>query len=102
MSFDTLQALRAYGSGVSGAVQTPNAPQESGDSDFSTMVGSALRDASATLTRAETLSSQAAAGRAELVDVVTAVAAAEVTLETVISVRDQVVQAYQEVLRMPI
>jgi flagellar hook-basal body complex protein FliE len=45
---------------------------------------------------------QAAAGRADIVDVVTAIAAAETTLETVITVRDQVIQAYQEILRMPI
>ena len=31
-----------------------------------------------------------------------AIAAAETQLETVIAVRDQVIQAYQEILRMPI
>ena len=45
---------------------------------------------------------QAATGRADLVDVVTAVAAAEATLETVVAVRDQVIKAYQDILRMPI
>jgi flagellar hook-basal body complex protein FliE len=34
--------------------------------------------------------------------VVTAVAAAEATLETVIAVRDEVIKAYQEIMRMPI
>ena len=34
--------------------------------------------------------------------VVTAIAAAETQLQTVIAVRDQVIQAYQEILRMPI
>jgi flagellar hook-basal body complex protein FliE len=43
-----------------------------------------------------------AAGKAELVDVVTAVANAETTLETVISLRDRVITAYQEIMRMPI
>jgi flagellar hook-basal body complex protein FliE len=41
-------------------------------------------------------------GRAELIDVVTAVASAESSLETVIAVRDQVISAYQEIMRMPI
>ena len=45
---------------------------------------------------------QAATGKADLVDVVTAVAAAEATLETVVTVRDQVIKAYQDILRMPI
>ena len=43
-----------------------------------------------------------AAGKAELVDIVTAVANAETTLETVISLRDRVITAYQEIMRMPI
>jgi flagellar hook-basal body complex protein FliE len=34
--------------------------------------------------------------------VVTAVTNAELTLETVVAVRDRVVQAYQDILRMPI
>lgn len=41
-------------------------------------------------------------GRADVVDVVTAVAETEVLLETVVTVRDRVIQAYQEILRMPI
>ena len=42
------------------------------------------------------------AGRAELIDVVTAISSAEASLETVMAVRDQVIQAYQEIMRMPI
>ena len=39
---------------------------------------------------------------AELVDIVTAVSNAEVTLETVMAVRDRVIAAYQEIIKMPI
>ena len=42
------------------------------------------------------------AGKAELVDVVTDISAAETSLETVMAVRDQVISAYQEIMRMPI
>lgn len=42
------------------------------------------------------------AGNAELVDVVTAISAAEVTLETVVAVRDKVIGAYNDIIRMPI
>ena len=45
---------------------------------------------------------KAAAKDAEIVDVVTAVANAEVTLETVMTVRDRVISAYQEIMKMPI
>ena len=41
-------------------------------------------------------------GKAELVDVVTAVASAQTSLETAMAVRDQVISAYQEIMRMPI
>ena len=37
-----------------------------------------------------------------IVDVVTAVAEAETTLQTVVTVRDKVISAYQEIMRMPI
>lgn len=76
-----------------GQVQGPN---------FGTMVKDAVGSVEATLTGAEQLTAQAATGQAELVDVVTAMAAAEVQLETVVAVRDQVIRAYQEILRMPI
>jgi flagellar hook-basal body complex protein FliE len=45
---------------------------------------------------------QMAAGKADLVDVVTAVAETEVAVETLVSVRDKVIQAYEEIFRMPI
>lgn len=38
----------------------------------------------------------------DVVDVVTAVTNAEVTLETAIAVRDRIIQAYQSIIRMPI
>jgi flagellar hook-basal body complex protein FliE len=41
-------------------------------------------------------------GKAELIDVATAISAAEASLETVMAVRDQVISAYQEIMRMPI
>ena len=42
------------------------------------------------------------AGEAELNDVITAVANAEVTLKTAVALRERVIGAYKEVLRMPI
>jgi len=51
---------------------------------------------------AEKVGMDAVAGKAELTDVVTALAHAESTLQTVVTVRDKMIQAYQEILRMPI
>ncbi|MGE0417324.1 MAG: flagellar hook-basal body complex protein FliE [Acetobacteraceae bacterium] len=41
-------------------------------------------------------------GTANLTDVVTALAQAELTLQTATAIRDRVVQAYQDIIRMPI
>lgn len=43
-----------------------------------------------------------AAGKADLVDVVTAVAESEVAVNTLVSVRDKVIAAYEEIMHMPI
>jgi len=51
---------------------------------------------------AELKASGAIQGKGDLVDVVTAVQAAEVSLETVVAIRDKVIAAYQEIMRMPI
>ena len=41
-------------------------------------------------------------GKANIVDVVTAVSETEVAVEAMVSVRDRVIQAYEEIMRMPI
>ena len=43
-----------------------------------------------------------AAGKANIVDVVTAVAETEVAIDTLVSVRDKVISAYEEIMKMPI
>lgn len=45
---------------------------------------------------------QAVTGKADVVDVVTAVAESELALDTLVSVRDKVIAAYEEIMRMPI
>jgi flagellar hook-basal body complex protein FliE len=55
-----------------------------------------------TLRKGEQQSAQAVAGQVDIRDVVMAVNNAEVTLQTAVAVRDKVIQAYQEIMRMPI
>ena len=43
-----------------------------------------------------------AAGRSNVVDVVTAVAETEVAVESLVAVRDRMIAAYEEIMRMPI
>ena len=74
------------------------APGES----FGTMVRDLIGDASAAGMKSEQVTADAMMGQADLTDVVMAVNNAELTLQTVIAIRDKVVEAYQEVVRMPI
>ena len=48
------------------------------------------------------MSVAAAAGKADIVDVVSSVTNAEVTLQAVVAVRDKVIEAYQDIMKMPI
>lgn len=50
----------------------------------------------------EKMSADAVMGKADITDVVQAVTEAEVTLQTMVAVRDKVIGAYQEIMRMPI
>jgi flagellar hook-basal body complex protein FliE len=43
-----------------------------------------------------------AVGKANIVDVVTAVAESEVAIDAVVAVRDKVIQAYEDIMKMPI
>ncbi len=43
-----------------------------------------------------------AQGKANVMDVVTAVAETDVAVSTLVSVRDRVIQAYEEIMKMPI
>ncbi len=101
MAIDPLSGARAYQQAARAVQQGAGA---AGDDkvDFGGLVQEAVRQAGASAKAAEVSGLQVAAGRGDIVDVVTAIAAAEVQLETVIAVRDQVIQAYQEILRMPI
>ncbi|MFT4274723.1 MAG: flagellar hook-basal body complex protein FliE [Rhodopseudomonas sp.] len=43
-----------------------------------------------------------ASGKSNVMDVVTAVAETDVAVSTLVSVRDRVIQSYEEIMRMPI
>jgi len=75
---------------------------QAGGGDFADLVKSALDEARRIGERSEQLSMQGIRDNADLNQVITAVAEAEVTLQTVVSIRDKVIDAYKEILRMPI
>jgi flagellar hook-basal body complex protein FliE len=68
--------------------------------------GSVLKDVMTSVTasgRKSDVQAQAVAmGKANMIDVVTAVAESETAIQALVSVRDKVIAAYEEILKMPI
>ncbi len=71
-------------------------------SSFADLLKQGLSQASKTGKTAETMEVNGIAGKADMRDVVLAVANAEQALTTVVNVRDKVMSAYQEIMKMPI
>ena len=69
---------------------------------FGSMLKGALGSVVDAGRKAESQTQAVAAGKANIVDVVTAVSETEVAVEALVSVRDKVIQAYEEIMRMPI
>lgn len=69
---------------------------------FTDLVGDALKTAEGHLKTSETVTQDMAKGKADIADVAAAVSQAEVTLQTVISIRDTMVQSFREIMQMPI
>src|ERR1700744_4427083 len=71
-------------------------------SSFSTMLKDALDPVNLAAQKGDTPAQAVATGKANMIDVVTAVAETETTFQTLVSVRDKVIAAYEDVLKMPI
>ncbi|MES1990648.1 MAG: flagellar hook-basal body complex protein FliE [Pseudomonadota bacterium] len=100
-------ALNAYAQaarmgGSAGAPQV-GAAKEAAGGNFGDFLKNAINDTVNTGKASEQQMAVSTAGKeGSLVDVVTAVAEAEATLQTVVAVRDKVIAAYQDIIRMPI
>jgi flagellar hook-basal body complex protein FliE len=70
--------------------------------NFGDMLRTAANSVVDTVAQGEHASLQAAVGKADLAKVTEAVNNAEVAVQTVVAIRDRVVQAYQDIMRMPI
>ena len=97
-----LLAVKAYAAAQNGGVNVVKSSGPADGTSFASLVQNAMTDTVQASKAAETQIAAQVQGKAELIDVVTAVSAAEASLETVMAVRDQVIAAYQEIMRMPI
>ncbi len=69
---------------------------------FGDILKTKAMEAVETVRGGEKATAQAITGEASLPEVVQAITASEITLQTVVAVRDRLVTAYQEIMRMPV
>jgi len=70
--------------------------------DFGKLLTEAVQGVVDTGKASEAKSMELLTGKGDMVDVVTAMSQAEIAMETMVTVRDKVIAAYEEIMRMPI
>ncbi|NNM71643.1 flagellar hook-basal body complex protein FliE [Enterovirga aerilata] len=93
---------RLLSAGGQGGGLSPGLSAAAGGGSFTALLEQAVGGVAEAGRKAEAQAVAAAGGKADLVDVVTAVAESETALQTLVAVRDKVIAAYEEILRMPI
>jgi flagellar hook-basal body complex protein FliE len=97
---DPNAALQAYAN--SAAIQKGGDNSSGGAGGFASFLEKGLTGALGDIKTAETMSAQAITGKADLTEVVQAVNSAELALRTVTGVRDRMIAAYQDIMRMQV
>ena len=92
MDIKLTQALRGY---AANKIDTSNAVETSA-------LGKAAKDFAETLAESEQIAHNAMVGKADPHALVEALANSQLAVETAVTIRDRVVEAYQEILRMPV
>ena len=92
------QAAQAYAATDRGPSDDASDPVSGFGATLQRALGGAVDASNA----ADAKAMQAIAGQGSITDVVTAVSKAELALQTTMAVRDRVVQAYQDIMKMPI
>ncbi len=96
MDIKALSAVQKYA--ASRPATEPNAGQGGAGDAFQSLA----RDFATTLQESENIAKAAMTGEADPHALVQALAQTELAVETAVTVRDKVVEAYQEILRMPV
>lgn len=94
-----VQAASAYQQGAKAADKPPLAE---GGTSFADFLREKAQSALNVLRAGEQMQAKGVAGTAELPEVVQAVTSAELTLQTIVAVRDRLIGAYQEIMRTQI
>ena len=106
MNIETSFASQLYASArriAPAETPTANGTGKAGEgATFADALAAVSSEMAETLRAGESAAQQALTGQADVQSVVEALTATELALQTAVAVRDRVVEAYQEVLRMPI
>lgn len=76
--------------------------EQTGGPSFSDFLEGQVKDVVSTQNVAEAAKIDAVTGKGDITDLVTAIANAEMALNTIVTVRDKAIAAYQDIIRMPI
>lgn len=100
-------ATSAYGNAAKllGQASKPQLDQSAslgGGQDFGKLLAEAVQGVVETGKASDAKAMDLVNGRGDLVDVVTAISQTEIAMETMVTVRDRVISAYEEIMRMPI
>ncbi|PWC42599.1 hypothetical protein TSO221_21485 [Azospirillum sp. TSO22-1] len=85
-----------------GATGAANSGAAAAETSFGDFLDRQITQSIDTVKESERVSMAAIAGKASAQDVVRAVLAAEMTVQSVVSIRDKMVQAYQDIMRMAV
>ena len=106
MSIDFTAARLAYANAsklvTDGGKTLPSATPGAGQGDFAQFLADSLQSVVDSGRASDQKTMDYINGKGDMVDVVTAVAQTEIAVESVVAVRDRVISAYEEIMRMPI
>jgi flagellar hook-basal body complex protein FliE len=96
-------ALAAYSKGNGGGASLASSVADSGGGEsFSSTLKGFVGDAVKSLETGEKAAAAGAVGKADIASVVTAINNAEMMLQTVVTIRDKVLAAYQDITKTSI
>ncbi|MDO5705299.1 MAG: flagellar hook-basal body complex protein FliE [Paracoccus sp. (in: a-proteobacteria)] len=93
----TVNAASAYAT-----ARRATAPGTPAEGQISPQLRTAADEFGAMMQQTDKTATAAMTGKADTHDLVQSIAETQLALETVVAIRDKVVEAYQEILRMPV
>ena len=97
-----ISAAGAYANIAKLTSSSPLSGSQDSSSSFASVLKQAIGSVNEIGQKSDAQTRAVAAGKANMVDVVTAVSETEVAIDAVVAVRDKIIAAYQDIMKMPI